>query len=132
MLLTYILARKPCSKRKPAVTEMLWFLCWKCNSLYSEVLLKQGFLANMYVKSIRHIYSLPVKLSNIIQFCPSFWEEVNLIIDSNPPEHFEDIIYSDLAIHNIILDKKNYSSPPLPPGSILFPTLKDIQQFRGI
>jgi hypothetical protein len=44
--------------------------------------------------------------------------------------HFEDI-YPNLTIHNIILYKKNYSSPPLPLGLVPLPTSKDIQQFRG-
>lgn len=90
------------------------------------LLLEQNLLSNIYVKNICHIHFLPAKLSNIIQFYLFLWEEVNLIIDIIPPEHFEDIIYQDPVVYNIILDKKSYSSPPLPPGSIPLPTLKDI------
>ena len=96
------------------------------------LILEQGFLANIYVNSIRHIQSLPAKLANTIQFYLSLWEEVSITVDSIPPEYYYDIIYPDPAIHNIILEKKSYASPPLAPGPVPLPTLADIQQFRGV
>ena len=71
-------------------------------------------------------------LINTIQFYLSLWEEVYITIDSIPAKHYDDIFYPDPAVHNIILEKKNYSSPPLAPGPIHLPTLVDIHQFRGV
>jgi hypothetical protein len=96
------------------------------------LILEHGFLANIYVKSLRHIQSFPAKLANTIQFYLSLWEEVSITIDSIPPEFYDNIIYPDPAVHNIILEKKSYASPPLAPGPIPLPTIADIQQFRGV
>ena len=96
------------------------------------LILEHGFLANIYVTNIRHIQSFPAKLANTLQFYLSLWEEVSITVDSIPPEFYDNIIYPDPAIHNIILEKKSYVSPPLAPGPVPLPTLADIQQFRGV
>lgn len=85
-------------------------------------------MSKVFVTSILYQQNIVILY---IQFYLPLWEEVNLTIDSIPPEHFENISYLDPAVHNIILDKKSYFSPPLPPGPIHLLTLKKIQQFRG-